>query len=98
MVIMYVETFRTDIIAFNGNIMCFMAHRLIILSIRVSPLILKISPSKINGKMYKLQIKSFTGVKLMTVTIITVIPRSEMADVESGKNLFCRLNCFYNVF
>ena len=23
---------------------------------------------------------------------------SKMADVESGKNLFCRLNCFYNVF
>ena len=22
----------------------------------------------------------------------------KMADVESGKNLFCRLNCFYNVF
>ena len=21
----------------------------------------------------------------------------KMADVESGKNLFCRLNCFYNV-
>ena len=24
--------------------------------------------------------------------------RPKMADVESGKNLFCRLNCFYNVF
>jgi hypothetical protein len=23
---------------------------------------------------------------------------SKMADVESGKNVFCRLNCFYNVF
>ena len=23
---------------------------------------------------------------------------SKKADVESGKNLFCRLNCFYNVF
>jgi hypothetical protein len=22
----------------------------------------------------------------------------KMADVESGKNLFCRLDCFYNVF
>jgi hypothetical protein len=22
----------------------------------------------------------------------------KIADVESGKNLFCRLNCFYNVF
>ena len=22
----------------------------------------------------------------------------KMADVESGKNLFCRLNCFYYVF
>jgi hypothetical protein len=22
----------------------------------------------------------------------------KMADVESGKNIFCRLNCFYNVF
>ena len=22
----------------------------------------------------------------------------KMADVESGKNVFCRLNCFYNVF
>jgi hypothetical protein len=22
----------------------------------------------------------------------------KMADVESGKNLFCGLNCFYNVF
>jgi hypothetical protein len=22
----------------------------------------------------------------------------KMADVESGKNLFCQLNCFYNVF
>jgi hypothetical protein len=22
----------------------------------------------------------------------------KMVDVESGKNLFCRLNCFYNVF
>ena len=22
----------------------------------------------------------------------------KMADVESGKNLFCRSNCFYNVF
>jgi hypothetical protein len=22
----------------------------------------------------------------------------KMAHVESGKNLFCRLNCFYNVF
>ena len=22
----------------------------------------------------------------------------KMADVESGKNLFCRLNCFSNVF
>ena len=22
----------------------------------------------------------------------------KMADVESGKTLFCRLNCFYNVF
>ena len=22
----------------------------------------------------------------------------KMADVESGKNLFCRLNCFYDVF
>ena len=22
----------------------------------------------------------------------------KMADVESGKNLFCRLNCFCNVF
>ena len=23
---------------------------------------------------------------------------TKMADVESGKNVFCRLNCFYNVF
>ena len=22
----------------------------------------------------------------------------KMVDVESGKNLFCRLSCFYNVF
>ena len=22
----------------------------------------------------------------------------KMADVESGKNVFCQLNCFYNVF
>jgi hypothetical protein len=22
----------------------------------------------------------------------------KMADVESGKNVFCRLHCFYNVF
>ena len=22
----------------------------------------------------------------------------KMADMESGKNRFCRLNCFYNVF
>ena len=22
----------------------------------------------------------------------------KMADVESGKNGFCRLNCFYNIF
>jgi hypothetical protein len=24
-------------------------------------------------------------------------PHSKMADMESGKNVFCRLNCFYNV-
>ena len=22
----------------------------------------------------------------------------KMTDVESGKNVFCRLNCFYNIF
>ena len=48
LVIMYVETFKIEIIGFIGNAMiCLMSHCLIIFSILVSPLILKISLGKI---------------------------------------------------
>ena len=40
--------------------------------------------------------QSITGVKLMTVTVNYGHPK--MADIKLGKNLFCQLNCFYNVF
>ena len=48
-----------------------------------------------SNKYHKIQcfdfVSNITGVKLMTVN-------PKMTDVESGKNLFCRLNCFYNVY
>jgi len=57
LVIMYVETFKTDVIDLISSVMiCMMSHWLIIFSIMVSPLILKISQDKIKGKMYKLPI------------------------------------------
>ena len=37
-----------------------------------------------------------TGVKLMTGNCNYGHPK--MADMKLDKNLFCRLNCFYNVF
>ena len=40
----------------------------------------------------------FTGVKLMSHPSNCNYGHPKMADVESGKNLCCRLNCFYNVF
>ena len=44
LVMMYVETFKTDIIVDIGNMMmCLMSHRLIIFSVRVSKLILTIT-------------------------------------------------------
>jgi hypothetical protein len=52
LVIMYVKTFKTDIIDFIGQIrMCLMSHWLIIFCILVRSLIPTISPSEIKGKM-----------------------------------------------
>jgi hypothetical protein len=52
-VIMFVETSKTDVIVFIGKvIMCLTSHWMIIFSIRVSPLILRISLCKIKGKMH----------------------------------------------
>ena len=42
------------------------------------------------------RIDIFTEVKLMTVTVNYGHPK--MSDMKLAKNLFCRLNCFYNVF
>ena len=58
LVIMYVETFKTDVISFIGNvIMGLMSWRPSISSSRVSSLTLIISLNKIKGKISKLPIK-----------------------------------------
>jgi len=57
LIIMYVETFKTDVIVYICNvIMRLMSHRAIIFSIRVSSLMLTISLGKIKGKKSKLLI------------------------------------------
>jgi len=45
---------------------------------------------------HKQVIYNINGVKQMTVTVN--YGHHKMADMKLGKNLFCRLNCFYNVF
>jgi len=52
LVIMYVETFKTDIIVFIGNVI--QLQQLIMFSIRVNLLMLMISLFEIKGKMSKL--------------------------------------------
>ena len=57
LVLMSVETFKTDVIVFIGNIIMFLtSHWWIIVSICFSPLILKISVCEIKGKVYNLLI------------------------------------------
>ena len=55
--IMYVKTFKTDVIFFIGKVvLCLTSHWPIIFSIKVNSLILKISLGEIKGKMSKLPI------------------------------------------
>lgn len=50
----YVETFKADVIIFINNVtMCLTSHKSLIFSIRVSKLILIISPSEIKGEMFE---------------------------------------------
>jgi len=59
-VIMYIETFKTDVIASIGNIiMCLRSHCLISSSITVSSFILTTSFSEIKGKMLNLMINIY---------------------------------------
>ena len=41
-------------------------------------------------------LQTLTGEKMMTVTVNYGHPK--MSDKKLAKNLYCRLNCFYNVF
>ena len=60
LVIMYVKTFRTDVIVLISSIIiCMTSHRLIIFSIMASLLILKISHDKIKGKVLELPIDRY---------------------------------------
>ena len=60
LVLVYVETFITNVIVFVGNIiMCLMSHWQIIFSITVSWLILTISLGEIKGKMSKISINNW---------------------------------------
>jgi len=60
LMVMYVETFKTDVIVFIDNvIMCLMTHWPIISSIRVSLLILTISLGEIKRKKWQITNKIF---------------------------------------
>jgi len=70
-VIMYVETFKTDVIVFIDDALGYLtSHLPIIVSIGVNSLILTISLCEIKGKMSKLQINQLqrtTSTVLVTV-------------------------------
>ena len=71
LVIIYVKTFKTDIIDFIGQIRrCLMSHWLIIFWIIVRSLITTISPSEIKGKMSEFFILS----KIIPLDFLELLP------------------------
>lgn len=75
---MSVETFKSDVIDFISNAMCFDVTQSDIYSIRADRLILKISRGETNGKMYKLSIK----------IIITVVHLQSSYKTQKGCTIY----------
>jgi hypothetical protein len=73
LLVMQVETFKTDIIVLIGNvIVCLASHWPIFSSIRVDSLILTISLSEIKGKMAKLLTISLSEIKGKMSQLLTI--------------------------
>ena len=72
--IMYFETFKTVVIAFNGDmIMCLMSHWSIIVNIRVGLFTLTISLGEFKRKMTNLQIKENISLYTRHVVMINAL-------------------------